>query len=186
MNIFVLSRDPADAARYHSNMHVVKMILESAQMMCAAHWSHLLKQNQKSLSDFKRVRDAQNWLFENTPKQLQPPWKLSHARHPCTLWTGKNFSNYMWHSRLGESLLFEYTRRYDRHHKSAVVHEWLRENIPLNISNEPLTDFAVCMPDECKIPGDPVSSYRKYYKLYKNKIAKWEPKSKTPEWFKNE
>ena len=87
MNIFVLDRDPELAAKYHCDKHAVKMVLESAQMMCAAHWTTYLRKNNLSLSDFKRVRDAQQWLFENMPKQEQPPWKLSHARHPCTVWT---------------------------------------------------------------------------------------------------
>ena len=79
MNIFVLDRDPELAAKYHCDKHVVKMVLESAQMMCAAHWMSHLRKNDLSLSDFKRVRDAQQWLFENMPSQDQPPWKLSHA-----------------------------------------------------------------------------------------------------------
>lgn len=33
MNIFVLDRNPARAARYHCDRHVSKMILESAQML---------------------------------------------------------------------------------------------------------------------------------------------------------
>jgi len=43
VNIFVLDRDPELAAKYHCDKHVVKMILESAQMMCAAHWTVHLK-----------------------------------------------------------------------------------------------------------------------------------------------
>ena len=43
MNIFVLDLDPQKAAEYHCNKHVVKMILESAQMLCTAHWTHLEK-----------------------------------------------------------------------------------------------------------------------------------------------
>ena len=112
MNIFVLDREPRIAATFHCNKHVVKMILEAGQMLCTAHWSHLLSSKGKSLSDFKRVRDAQTWLFENTEKRLQPPWKMSHTRHPCTIWTAETISNYYWHVRLGEALLSEYNRRY--------------------------------------------------------------------------
>ena len=184
MNIFVLASDPQDAARYHCNKHVVKMILESAQMMCAAHWTHLLKKEGLSLSDFKRVRDAQQWLYENTNPEIQPPWKLSHSRHPCTIWMSENVSNYLWHSRLGFALLKEYSRRYDNKvHKSQVVHEWLRENLPVDIDHGLITDHPLCMPAECKVVGDPVTSYRNYYKKYKQKIAVWEPRSNTPKWF---
>ena len=37
MNIFYLDRDPKIAAEMHCDKHVVKMILESAQMMRTAH-----------------------------------------------------------------------------------------------------------------------------------------------------
>ena len=184
MNIFVLATDPQDAARYHCNKHVVKMILESAQMMCAAHWSHLLKESGLELSDFKRVRDAQQWLYDNKDPDFHPPWKMSHTRHPCTVWTAENIANYMWHSRLGYALLHEYTRRYKKVHKSQVVHEWLRENIPVGMSDGMITDHPLCMPDECKVIGDPVTSYRNYYRKYKKRLAVWEPRSTTPDWFK--
>lgn len=183
MNIFVLDRDPLVAARDHCNKHVVKMILESAQMLCAAHWFHLLKMNNKQIKDFKRVRDAQNWLYENTPKKMQPPWKLSHTRHPCTLWTSETISNYYWHLNLGEALTKQYTERYGKHHKSEAVLEWLRENIPVGILDEPLTEFPQCMPEECKVPGDAPAAYKNYYIKYKRHMAKWEPRSKTPKWF---
>jgi len=34
MNIFYLDKDPVKAAQYSCDKHVVKMILESAQMLC--------------------------------------------------------------------------------------------------------------------------------------------------------
>ena len=40
MNIFYLDKCPVKAAKVQYNKHVVKMILESAQMLCAAH--HIL------------------------------------------------------------------------------------------------------------------------------------------------
>lgn len=189
MNIFVLSKDPQEAARFHCNKHVVKMILESSQMLCTSHWLRLLESKGKKLTDFKRVCDAQQWLFENTPKEVQPPWKMSHVRHPCTIWTNKNISNYMWHLNLCESLLAEYTLRYKKNHKSENVAKWLRKNIPVNIESAQLTNFAVCMKDEYKIYQedsrlDPVASYRNYYLKDKVRFAKWEPRTNTPSWFK--
>ena len=40
MNIFLLDKDPKIAAQYHCDKHVVKMILESAQMLCSAYQRH--------------------------------------------------------------------------------------------------------------------------------------------------
>ena len=50
MNIFYLHRDPVKAAVVQYNKHVVKMILESAQMLCTAH--HLLCPFQKCFAGF--------------------------------------------------------------------------------------------------------------------------------------
>jgi hypothetical protein len=38
MNIFVLDSNPKKCAQYHSNSHVVKMVLETAQLLCGVHW----------------------------------------------------------------------------------------------------------------------------------------------------
>ena len=67
MNIFVLDETPKKSAEYHCDKHVVKMILESGQMMCTSHWLHLLSNYYNGeITDFKRVKDIQASLFENT------------------------------------------------------------------------------------------------------------------------
>jgi len=183
MNIFVLDKNPSKAAEYHCDKHVVKMILEAGQMMCASHWLHLLDnyyEGQKS--DFKRVKDIQDWLFENTPKKEQPPWRLSHMRHPCTIWTNESFSNYNWHFELGKSLCKEYTRRYGRIHKSEIIIDWLGNNIPKNMRNLGMTDFVICMKEEYKISEDPVECYRNYYLKDKVRFARWKLNNH-PDWW---
>ena len=185
MNIFILDEDPVKAAEYHCNKHVVKMILECGQMLCASHWLHLIKNHYKGkMSDFKRVRDLQAWLLENTPQKEQPPWKLSHVRHPCTAWTNQSLGNYMWHWNLGMSLCKEYTARYDKKvHKSETVLKWLGDNRP-KFNEVEMTPFAICMKEEYKVENDPVQSYRNYYIQDKVRFAKWEPRSTMPQWFK--
>jgi hypothetical protein len=185
MNIFVLDEEPVKAAEYHCNKHVVKMILEAGQMLCGAHWLHLLDNYYDGhISDFKRVRDIQDWLYKNTHPLEQPPWKLSHMRHPCTLWTNESYSNYMWHWKLGVALCKEYTRRYERVHKSETVIDWLGKNTPRLMKNKGLTPFVVCMKEEYKVKDDAIQSYRNYYIKDKVRFAKWEPRSKVPDWFK--
>ena len=39
MNIFILSINPKEAAQAHGDKHVIKMILESCQMLYSAHWT---------------------------------------------------------------------------------------------------------------------------------------------------
>lgn len=100
MNIFVLSQDPVQAARWLCNKHVPKMVVETAQLLCSAHGS--------------------------TPT----PYKKTHANHPCAVWTRRSLSNYRWLVTHGEAMAAEYTRRYGKIHASSKVVRWCAENEP--------------------------------------------------------
>jgi hypothetical protein len=135
MNIFFLDYDPKLCAKYHNDKHVVKMILETAQLLCGAH--HLTK----------------------TPYEI--PYKLSHKNHPCSIWVRHDLHNYKWLVELGFELCYQYTLRYGKRHKSQDVIEWCTTHYP-NIPNIKLTTPPLAMPDEYKL-GDVVISYRNYY-----------------------
>lgn len=182
MNIFILDEDPKLAAEYHCDKHVVKMILESAQMKSTAHWLHLLSDNNKSLKDFKRVRDAKQWLLENTDPSLHPPYSMTHVHHPCTIWVSSTKQNYDWHYKLLFYLCKEYTKRYGKIHKTAQYLNWFKNNDPINIKNDKLEDFAICMNEDYKILNDAVLSYRNYYIKDKSRFAKWKYSNK-PHWY---
>lgn len=189
MNIFVLDESPVKAAEYHCNKHVVKMILEAGQMLCAAHWMSWLDHYGKSRKDFKLMRDVKKFLADEVPKEKQPPWGLTHVNHPCTIWTRESAENYFWHLELMNCLLIEYTSRYQKHHKSEPVCHWLGENVPVNFPKKGRTPFAICMNEDYKVKDnvtneyDVVESYRNYYNIDKVRFAKWEPRSKAPSWF---
>lgn len=182
MNIFILDEDPKLAAEYHCDKHIVKMILESAQMKSTAHWLYLLSVNGKNLKDFKRVRDAKQWLLENTDKKYHPPYSMTHVHHPCTLWVSSTKENYDWHYQLLFYLCEEYTHRYKRIHKTAYHLKWFKENYPLGITSSVLEDFPICMNENYKINNDPVLSYRNYYIKDKSRFAKWKYSNK-PHWY---
>ncbi len=93
MNIFFLDRDPETVARFHSDQHIVKMVLETAQILCAALFRH----------------------------GIAAPYKPTHARHPSVLWAGDSLSHWLWTRRLGLELGAEYTFRRDRVHASAEI-----------------------------------------------------------------
>ena len=97
MNIFVVDEDPVVAAQQLCDKHVVKMILESAQMLCTVALEH-------------GYEDA--------------PYKKAHPKHPCTLWAGKSAENWQWLITHGLAMAEEYTRRYGRQHKSEAVIRW--------------------------------------------------------------
>lgn len=184
MNIFVLDKNPQLAAQYHADKHAVKMILEAGQLLCTAHWLNWAKM----LGAPKlKTRQLQEWLYQNVPRELQPPWKMTHVHHPCTQWAAHAWGNYMWLSRHGLALCDEYTRRYGKIHKSHEVHRWLNRVIPPMFEarvDDPvqITPFALAMPDDCKVEGDPVQSYRNYYNQHKVRIARWRH-SETPAWW---
>lgn len=156
MNIFVLDWDVKKCAQYHVDKHVVKMILETAQLLCGVH--HLTDQ----------VND-------------QVPYKLSHKNHPCAIWARESMSNYLYLCELGLELCNEYTHRYGKRHKSQDVIEWCVTNKP-NICDKEFTEPARAMPNEYKVDSV-VESYRNYYIGEKSKIAVWKNRE-IPEWFK--
>jgi hypothetical protein len=156
MNIFVLDYNPQKCAKYHVDKHVVKMILETAQLLCGVH--HMCDQ-----------------------VTVDIPYKLSHKNHPCSIWVRECVENYVWLCDLGIELCKEYTYRYGKRHKSQDVIEWCMLNIPPINQYGDITTFPLAMPNECKL-DDVVESYRNYYILHKKGFAKW-TKRNTPKWF---
>lgn len=157
MNIFILDWNVKKCAQYHVDKHVVKMILETAQLLCGAH--HMTPQV--------------------TP---QVPYKLSHKNHPCAIWTRESLSNYLYLCELGLELCNEYTHRYGKRHKSQDVIEWCIINKP-NILDKGFTEPAKAMPDEYKV-DDVVQSYRNYYCGAKSEFAVWKMRD-IPHWYKS-
>ena len=143
MNIFVLDSDPSTAAQMMCDKHVVKMILESNQMLSTVARKH--------------GHDA--------------PYRSTHSNHPCTLWAGESQDNWDWLVKHSRALCEEYTERYGRTHKSQAVTEWAEDlNISLPVRGQ--TPFRLAMPDKYKT-NDPVESYRRYYIGDKARFAKW-------------
>ena len=143
MNIFILDYDVKKCAEYHVDKHVVKMILETAQLLCGVHW----------------VSGG------------NAPYKLSHKNHPCAIWARESLTNYLYLCELGLELSREYTYRYGKKHKSQEVIEWCIDNKP-NIVDKGFTEPAKAMPDEYKVKSV-VESYRNYYLGAKSGFASW-------------
>jgi hypothetical protein len=143
MNIFVLDHDIDTCAKYHVDKHVVKMILESAQLLSTA------------------VRLS----------GIDVGYKATHSNHPCSIWTRQSLSNWIWLKDLTDKLNTEYMYRYGKtnaHKSHGVAMSLPNPNIP----DIGLTPFALAMPDEFK-NNDPVKSYRDYYINCKKHIAVW-------------
>lgn len=159
MNIFFLNKDPAVCAREHCDKHVVKMILESAQLLSNAH--HML--------DGKQA--------------ITPIYKLTHKNHPSAIWVRKSKAHYQWLWLMLYHLCKEYTHRYNKTHK--VEREYLLDKLQQPPHNIPLEEWVEdptpAMPDEYKTLSS-VQSYHNYYKGAKSKFARWTNRE-IPSWF---
>lgn len=144
MNIFYLDSDPFEAATLQCDRHVVKMILESAQLLSTAH--HELGST--------------------------APYKSTHKNHPSAVWVRQNYLHYAWLYRHFVGLCAEYEQRYGKTHKSWHVCREALMDAPTRIPVEPFTEPPQCMPDECKVPGDSVAAYKQYYRLKNSEWTK--------------
>lgn len=136
MNIFILAFDAQTAAQFHCDKHVVKMILESAQLLYCAHW-----------------------MTESTLPA--GAYRKTHPNHPCAIWARESLDNYMWLCDLAMALCAEFTFRYGKVHKTQAHIEWLTANPP-SIPVIGITEIRQAMPVEYKRPN-PVEAYRAYY-----------------------
>ena len=159
MNIFAIEGnneniDWIKSAQSQDNYRVVKMILESAQMLCCA-------------------------LNELSGEQITP-YRSTHKNHPSSKWvreSSANFDSLVEHTM---AMLEEYTERFGKIHKcSYVVEKCLKINdSSLFLFHEP-TKLPLTMPYEFQ-SDNIVDSYRKFY-ASKPRIRY--PKDKIPVWF---
>jgi len=153
VNLFVLDLDPVIAARAQCDRHVVKMTLETAQILASV--------------SARYGRAA--------------PYRPTHARHPCTLWAGETRENWAWTVEHGLALADEYARRYGRTHASAEVVRWCRDEGAQPPSGA-RTPFAQAMPEQYR-RTDAVTAYRAYYVGEKAHFAAWRAPASPPAWW---
>lgn len=170
MNIFYLDKDPKKAAKYHCDKHVVKMILESAQLLSSAHYKNKIRVFPKGSYN------------KNNPQGI---YKLTHENHPCSKWVKKSSGNYLWLCELADNLLKQYTLRYKKKHACHSMIEWFKEFIPNHIPIGKMTRPCCVVAEDCFFPGNTVKSYRIYYVKYKSSIARWDKGVEEPQWYKD-
>jgi hypothetical protein len=148
MNIFFLHLNPRICALMHLDKHVIKMILETTQLLCSAHYM--------------------------SNSNYTPCYKLTHKNHPSSIWTRESKANYIWLCNLGQELSKEYTYRYGKIHKCDSYIQDLIEHIP-PIPDIGFTDPKQAMPDMYK-DKDVIEAYRTYYFFEKMHIHSWKGK----------
>lgn len=155
MNIFALDVSPDASARAHVDRHCVKMPLEYAQLLSTAHV--MIDQQQRG-------------------------YKATHVNHPSARWARLGEANYLWLYDLFKATSDEYTYRYDRVHKSyRDLCVTLRDPPRLIDQRVPFTLPWPAMPEDYKVPGNVIESYRNYYRDGKRHLHSWR-RREPPEW----
>lgn len=175
MNIFYLDADPRKCAQYHVDKHVVKMILEYAQLMSTA---HRVLDGHESVVNYilnGKSRKKKVWTHPDAEKNVAL-YAATHINHPSAKWTRDSRENYAYLFELWCDLLHEYTYRYSKHHacERMIGHLALPpKNIPTNKFSPPWR----AMPDECKVDKSvkdyTIKSYQKYYLMVKSNMFSW-------------
>ena len=183
MNIFILSKDPVEAAQLQCDKHVVKMIVESAQMLSTAH--RMLDGYQEKRPSKSGKRMINYWVYPE-PELEAYLYSAVHHGHPCTVWTMQTNANYEWHYKHFIALCDEYTYRYGKVHATDTKLRNVLRKPPSGIKWSNLyTDFPLGMQHEpqCMHEGDPVRSYQEYYQTKQARFNMAWTNRPIPEWF---
>ena len=159
MNIFYFDDCPVLSAEAQPDKMLVKMPLETAQMLCTAH----------------RELDGDEYA------DSVGLYKRAYWNHPCTIWARETSSNYIWLYEHFLALGEEYKYRYGREHASITKLAKPLLCIPENIKICAMTPPAQAMPDEYK-HKDPIVAYRRYV-INEKHYAKWERGRSKPTWW---
>ena len=136
MNIFALDPSPNKAAMYAMDKHVVKMILETAQI----------------LSTNMRLVGC---------TEFEGQYKSTHTNHPSTIWARSSRQNFLWLVEYLSSLGDEYTFRYEKKHTTIEKMAYVLDNrlrISIQFENLGLTPVTPAMPDDAKVFPMPLTS----------------------------
>ena len=162
MNIFYFYDCPVLSAQAQPDKMLVKMPLETAQMLCTAH----------------RELDGDEYAEE------VGLYKRAYWNHPCTVWARESSANYFWLYKHFLALGKEYTFRYGKTHNSVDKLARALFKQPDNIKRIGMTPLAQAMPDKYK-NDDPIKAYRDYC-INEKHYAKWEKGRAMPNWWHKE
>jgi hypothetical protein len=178
MNIFYFYDSPSKSAVAQPDKMLVKMPLESAQMLCTAHRildsNNIIKQPSKSgktMVKHYQLPDEREDLF----------YPVCHVNHPCSKWVRESSGNYFWLYKHFIALGVEYKYRYGREHASITKLARALYQLPSSIPRTKMTPVAQAMPEEYK-NEDPIIAYRNYC-INEKHYAKWERNRSKPDWW---
>ena len=154
MNVFYLDEKPQVAASMHCDKHVVKMVLECAQLLSSAHH-----------------------VYESDVKDQV--YKKTHVNHPSSVWVREDKSHYDWVYQLMLELGEEYTRRYKKTHLTITKMSELLSKAPNGTPDKGWQDPPQCMPEDCVRDSAKLG----YLVYYNHKADEWAAKGKPMTWY---
>lgn len=180
MNIFVLDESPYKAAELQCDKHVVKMIVETAQLLSTAHRmldGHLTTVTTKS------GRKGRHYALDDDREDAL--YKACHFNHPSAVWAREDYNNYVWLYQHFRALCNEYTYRYGKTHATETKLSEVLSKAPNNIPLKERTPFKLAMGNEpqCINIDNPVASYRAYYRTKKDRFKMAWTHRDVPAWF---
>jgi hypothetical protein len=176
INIFYVEEDPMDAAQALVDKHVVKMILESAQLLSTA---HRVLDGQEIEGKSATGRKARRWILPDARDDVM--YAATHINHPSAVWCRGSVRNYDWLVDHFYALMREYTHRYGKTHKCYGELSYMLQSPPHNLKAWDWTEMPSCMAEEYIISEDPIINYRNYYRKGKKNLHKWTNRIQ-PEW----
>ena len=175
MNIFYVDENPVLAAKALVDKHIIKMPLETAQLLSTAH----------------RVLDGCEYMGGNKDKAVKRYlldsaletylYHATHVNHPSSKWVRQSVANYEWLYNHFLALNLEFNVRRNKFHKAYELLIATRV-LPKNLPEGPFTPPPCCMPKEYIISDNAVENYRNYYLKGKAHLHKWTKRS-PPTWY---
>lgn len=177
MNIFYFSNSVDECAEWAVDRHVVKMILETSQLLSTA---HRILDGTEYTGLSKTGRKVKRWrLPDHRDTDL---YTATHVSHPCAVWVRQSNNNYNWLYCLLGAYLKEYTYRYGKVH--SIERSGLFAALatpPHNIPVGRFTQPAFAMDAKYIISDDARINYKNYYNQGKSHLFAWKKRS-MPEW----
>jgi len=152
--------------------HVVKMALESVQILSTVAW---------------KIKEANPMDYLGLNMDLI--YKPTHHNHPCVLWAGESVNNFRWLIDHTYGLVDEYRARYKKHHAAEKVCDVISssEIYTFMPKAEHISPFVLVMPEIYKsincAPTIEVNKYRIFYAREKGSFARWWKDRSAPAWF---
>jgi hypothetical protein len=179
MNIFYVDKDPRVAAENLVDRHVIKMILETAQLLSTA---HRLLDGTEYVGTSQSGRKAKRWRLPDDRDTIL--YSATHINHPSAVWCRQNRSNYEWLFAHFIYLCKEYTYRYNNKIHKCEMNDLFVDRLSRFPTNLPYGDFTPVTPamaEQYIVSDDSVTNYRNYYRQGKIHLHKW-TKRQPPEW----